>query len=144
MAIEAQRFPNQGDPLLVEEEEELIVELPEEDLSAGGVEFQVGENGDMLPMPEMAAMQDQEHNMNLAQVLDESSLNEISSELVGAFDEDKESRDEWLTTFANGLDLLGIKSEDRDMPFPGASGVTHPLLAEAATQFQAQAFKARI
>ena len=53
MAIEAQRFPNQGDPLLVEEEEELIVELPEEDLSAGGVEFQVGEKGDMLPMPEI-------------------------------------------------------------------------------------------
>ena len=141
MAIEVQRFPNQGSPLLAEEEEELIVELPEEDLSEGGVEFQVGDNGEMLPMPEMAAMQDQEHNMNLAQVLEQSSLGEISSELVGAFEEDKESRSEWLTTFSDGLNLLGIKSEERDTPFPGASGVTHPLLAEAATQFQAQAYR---
>ena len=141
MAIEAQRFPNKGNPLIPPEEEELIVELPEEDPTAGGVEFQVGQNGEMLPMAEMTDTQDGEHNVNLANVLDENALREISSELVGAFEEDKESREEWLTTFANGLDLLGIKSEERDMPFPGASGVTHPLLAEAATQFQAQAYK---
>ena len=141
MAIEVQRFPNQGSPLLAEEEEELIIQLPEEEEMEGGVEFQVGQDGEMLPMPEMAAMQEQEHNMNLAMVLDDSSLNEISSELMGSFEEDKESRHEWLTTFSDGLDLLGIKSEDRDMPFPGASGVTHPLLSEAATQFQAQAYK---
>ena len=141
MAIEVQRFPNQGSPLLAEEEEELIIQLPEEEEMEGGVEFQVGQDGEMLPMPEMAAMQEQEHNMNLAMVLDESSLNEVSSELMGSFEEDKESRHEWLTTFSDGLDLLGIKSEDRDMPFPGASGVTHPLLSEAATQFQAQAYK---
>ena len=79
MAIEVQRFPNQGSPLLVEEEEELIVQLPDEEDSEGGVEFQVGQDGEMLPMPEMAAMQEQEHNMNLAMVLDESSLNEVSS-----------------------------------------------------------------
>jgi hypothetical protein len=142
MAIEVQRYPNKGNPLIPSEEEELIVEIPEEDPTAGGVEFQVGQNGEMLPMSEITDVpQDDEHNVNLANVLDESELKEISSELVGAFEEDKDSRDEWLTTFANGLDLLGIKSEERDMPFPGASGVIHPLLAEAATQFQAQAYK---
>ena len=52
MAIEAQRFPNQGDSLFPQEEDELIVELPEEDPTAGGVEFQVGQNGEMLPMTE--------------------------------------------------------------------------------------------
>ena len=141
MAIEAQRFSAQGEPSLPTEEEQLIVELPEEDLSDGGVEFQVDQNGEMLPMMDAPEMQAEEHNMNLTQALEDSSLGEISGDLIGAYQEDKDSREEWLTTFANGLDLLGIKSEERDTPFPGASGVTHPLLAEAATQFQAQAYK---
>ena len=82
-----------------------------------------------------------EHNQNLADILPPNKLNELSSELISAYEEDKNSREEWLETFTDGLDLLGIKSEDREEPFPGASGVTHPILAEAATQFQAQAYK---
>ena len=137
MAIEAQRYPKKENPIT--SEEELVVEL-EEANDDGGVEFQIGANGQMLPMEDTEALET-EHNSNLAVVLDPSSLSEISSELTAAFEEDKESRDEWLQTFTDGLDLLGIKSEERDMPFPGASGVTHPLLSEAATQFQAQAYK---
>ena len=137
MAIEVQRYPKQENPIT--SEEEIVVEL-EDSTDDGGVEFQVGANGQMLPMEDTEALET-EHNSNLALVLDPSSLSEISGELIGAFEEDKESRDEWLQTFSDGLDLLGIKSEERDMPFPGASGVTHPLLSEAATQFQAQAYK---
>ena len=137
MAIEAQRYPKKENPIT--SEEELVVEL-EEANDDGSVEFQIGANGQMLPMEDTEALET-EHNSNLAVVLDPSSLSEISSELTAAFEEDKESRDEWLQTFTDGLDLLGIKSEERDMPFPGASGVTHPLLSEAATQFQAQAYK---
>ena len=62
-------------------------------------------------------------------------------DLNSDFDEDEESRREWLETFTKGLDLLGIKTEDRTEPFPGASGVHHPLLAESVAQFQAQAYK---
>ena len=137
MAIEAQRYPKKENPIT--SEEELVVEL-EEANDDGGVEFQVGTNGEMLPVDDTEALET-EHNSNLALVLDPSELGEISGELIAAFEEDKESRDEWLQTFSDGLDLLGIKSEERDTPFPGASGVTHPLLAEAATQFQAQAYK---
>ncbi len=78
---------------------------------------------------------------NLADYLEEGELGLIANDLVGDFDEDHASRGEWEQTYVEGLDLLGFKYEDRDRPFPGASGVTHPLLAESVTQFQAQAFK---
>ena len=78
---------------------------------------------------------------NLAEVLEDSSLSKLASDLVGLYEEDKESRSEWYTAFAKGLDLLGIKQEERTQPFEGASGVNHPLLAEAVTQFQSQAYK---
>ena len=78
---------------------------------------------------------------NLAEYLDEISLGKLSSDLIGLYEEDKESRSEWYNAFAKGLDLLGIKQEERTQPFEGASGVNHPLLSEAVTQFQSQAYK---
>ena len=144
MAIEAQRYVNKGENLLEENTpEELVVELPEEmDIQGENTsEFQVSPDGDVTPIMESEEALATDHNVNLTNILDDSMLASLSSELISAFEEDKNSRDEWLTTFADGLELLGIKSEDRDQPFPGASGVTHPLLAEAATQFQAQAYK---
>ena len=144
MAIEAQRYVNKGENLLEENiPEELTVELPEEmDIQGENTsEFQVSPDGDVTPIMESEEALATDHNVNLTNILDDSMLASLSSELISAFEEDKNSRDEWLTTFADGLELLGIKSEDRDQPFPGASGVTHPLLAEAATQFQAQAYK---
>ena len=78
---------------------------------------------------------------NLAEFLEDDSLNKLASELIGHFEADKSSRSEWYTAFAKGLDLLGIKQEERSQPFEGASGVNHPLLSEAVTQFQSQAYK---
>ena len=77
---------------------------------------------------------------NLAEEMPDRELNRIASDLLGAFDSNKAGRQEWEDAYTDGLDLLGFNYEERTQPFRGASGVTHPLLAEAATQFQAQAF----
>ena len=78
---------------------------------------------------------------NLADILSDDDLNSISTDLVGDFKMDRDSRSEWEDSYVKGLDLLGFKYDERSQPFQGASGVTHPLLAESVTQFQAQAFK---
>ena len=78
---------------------------------------------------------------NLAEFIEDQDLDMLSSDLISGYEDDKASRQEWEDTYIQGLDLLGFKIEDRETPFPGASGVTHPLLSEAVTQFQAQAFK---
>ena len=91
----------------------------------------------------MGAEQEPEvpHNANLAELLDDGYLGELSSDLRGSYEEDLESRSEWEETYTKGLDQLGVKYEERSQPFEGASGVTHPLIAESVTQFQAQAYK---
>ena len=81
------------------------------------------------------------HTANLAEILDDSVLGEISSDLLSKIEEDIESRSEWEDALAKGLGLLGINYEERDEPFAGASGVTHPLISESVTQFQSQAYK---
>ena len=78
--------------------------------------------------------------MNLAEEMPDRELSRIASELMSEFDANKSGRQEWEDAYANGLELLGFSYEERAQPFRGATGVTHPLLAEAATQFQAQAF----
>ena len=80
-------------------------------------------------------------NANLSEYISEDELSKFSSDLVNAFDADKDSRKDWEDTYVKGLDMLGFKYEDRTQPFEGASGVVHPLLAESVTQFQAQAYK---
>jgi len=81
------------------------------------------------------------HNDNLAEFLGEDYLGEISSDLRASYEDDMESRSEWEETYTKGLDQLGVKYEERSQPFEGASGVTHPLISESVTQFQAQAYK---
>ncbi len=81
------------------------------------------------------------HNENLSENMEEGDLDVIARELSDAYEGDKDSREEWSSTYAEGLELLGMKYEDRTSPFPGASGVSHPLLAESVTQFQAQSYK---
>ena len=78
---------------------------------------------------------------NVATDLDEQVLSRIANELVTDYKKDKESRGDWEKGYTSGLDLLGFKYNDEGQPFKGASGVTHPLLSEAVTQFQAQAYK---
>jgi hypothetical protein len=77
-------------------------------------------------------------NENLAEDMDEGMLAELAGDLIGEFDEDIGSRKDWIQTYVDGLELLGMKVEDRTEPWPGACGVHHPLLAEAVVKFQAE------
>jgi hypothetical protein len=79
------------------------------------------------------------HSDNLAELIDEAELESMGSELVGNFLSDLRTRDDWAMAYVKGLDLLGMKVEDRTQPWEGASGVFHPMLTEAAIHFQAQA-----
>ena len=131
-------MPSQGMPLGGMSEEEIEVEEIEEP-----TDIEEQEDGSVvLNFEEMLTEQLQaEPDANLAEVLDERVLMEISSELVGYYEDDKAGRQEWEDAYTEGLDLLGIKYESREEPFRGSSGVTHPVIAEAVTQFQAQAYK---
>jgi hypothetical protein len=80
-------------------------------------------------------------NANLAEAMDERTLKEMARELADEYKKDKLSRKEWEEAYIKGLDLLGTRYQEVTKPFKGASGVTHPLLAESVTQFQAQAYK---
>jgi len=82
--------------------------------------------------------QEDEFNANLAEELDEGQLTELSGDLVGEYDADISSRKDWLTTYVDGLELLGLKVEDRTEPWPGACNVYHPLMTEALVKFQAE------
>lgn len=123
------------------------VSVPQATDFSGGAEVIPQEDGsaivealaDMIQQAEAEAPL--EHDANLADFLDEAYLGELSNELRAAFEEDMESRSEWEEAYTKGLDQLGVKYEDRTEPFQGASGVTHPLIAESVTQFQAQAYK---
>ena len=75
---------------------------------------------------------------NLAEVLDERQLTELAGDLLGDYQNDIDSRKDWLTTYVEGLDLLGLKVEDRTEPWPGACNVFHPLMTETLVKFQAE------
>ena len=80
-----------------------------------------------------------EFGANLAEHIDESELSILSSDLIASYDDDKASRSDWEDTYIDGLDLLGVKIEDRSTPFQGATGVSHPILSEAVIRFVSQA-----
>ena len=124
------------------------VEIPQVENFEGGAEVvDDGQGGaiirSLLGMEDSIEVDTEEydHDANLAEVLSDSILGEISSDLRGRYEEDLESSSEWREAYTKGLDLLGIKYQERTEPFQGASGVTHPLLSESVTQFQAQAYK---
>jgi len=120
-------------------EEEVEVEEVEEEPS----EITEEEDGSVVLSFENAVKEEMlsEQDANLAEALDERVLMEISSELIARYKEDRESRQDWENAYSEGLELLGLKYQEREEPFRGASGVTHPVIAEAVTQFQAQAYK---
>ena len=124
-----------------------VVEVDQAPNFEGGAEVTMDEDGGALIEAIVEAERRGElqveipFDANLAEYLEEADLNEISSDLVSAYDEDLSSRSEWEETYTNGLDLLGVKQEERTEPFQGASNVTHPLISESVTQFQAQAYK---
>jgi len=80
-----------------------------------------------------------DHESNLADFIPEADLEDLATDLVEAFMGDRESRKEWAQAYVKGLDLLGLKIEERDQPWPGACGVFHPVLTESVVRFQAQA-----
>jgi len=114
------------DILMIDEDMPDIEIVLEED---GGATVEVPEENDV------------DFYSNLAEVLDPQDMSRISNDLMALFDADKASRGDWEQMYAKGLELLGLKIEERTRPFRGAAGAVHPMLTEAIVQFQAQAFK---
>ena len=127
--------------MAVEKNNPTVFEETEEEIETTGpmtdqVDVEIeGEEG----LPEETIQED--FNANLAEDMDERTLSSMASELSQEYKKDKLSRKEWEDAYIKGLDLLGTKYTSVTRPFKGASNVTHPMLAEATTQFQAQAFK---
>jgi hypothetical protein len=121
----------QGLQELAEDQNALAIEIENPDsvtLDDGSMEITI------TPGKEV----DDEFNANLAEDMDEGQLTELSGDLIGEFDADINSRKDWLTTYVDGLELLGLKVEDRTEPWPGACNVYHPLMTEALVKFQAE------
>lgn len=117
---------------------------------SGGAQVTMQDDGSALieALSAMEGVDEQElqaalipFDANLAEYLDDDVLDSLGQDLISAFEEDLESRSQWEEVYNRGLDLLGVKMEDRDQPFEGASGVTHPVISESVVQFQAQAYK---
>jgi len=120
--------------------EELADQLPEPDIE---IEIEdpeaVNINMDGLEIEiEPGKEYDDEFNANLAEDMDSGELEQLSGDLLGDYTSDVDSRKEWLDTYVDGIDLLGMKLEDRTEPWPGACSVFHPLLSEALVKFQAE------
>ncbi len=113
-----------GEPAL-----EIEIEDPEEvTIRMGDLELEIDPD----------AVDEDEFNENLAEDMDEGQLVQLAGDLLGEFEEDLSSRKDWIQTYVDGLELLGMKVEDRTEPWPGACGVYHPLLSEALVKFQAE------
>ncbi len=133
----------------IEAPEGMDIEIPQIEDFAGGAEVVQDVDGGAIVQALMGGAEEgieveaelYDHNANLAEIIDEDDLREISSELREMYEEDLELREDWEQAYTKGLDLLGIKYQERSQPFDGASGVTHPLIAESVTQFQAQSYK---
>ena len=130
----------EGPETAVEENIELQEDLP----NAGETEITPMEDGGVEINFEPGAFnqaQSENHYDNLAELLPEEILTPLGSELYQNYSDYKSSRQDWEQAYIKGLDLLGFKYEQKTEPFQGASGATHPVLAEAVTQFQALAYK---
>jgi len=116
-------------------EDETVIEAP-------GLNIELEEDGGVVVdfEPRMKGPETGDFYDNLAETLNDNVASRISSELLEQYESNKDGRKDWEDAYRTGLELLGFKYEDRSEPFRGATGVTHPLLAEAVTQFQAQAF----
>jgi hypothetical protein len=108
---------------------EIEIEDPESvSIKTGGLEIEL----------EPGKEYSDEFNANLAEEMDEGELTELAGDLIGEYQEDISSRKDWIQTYVDGLELLGMKVEDRTEPWPGACGVYHPMLSEALVKFQAE------
>ena len=142
MAEVEKPIPTISRPLTPEQETEVMLSETEE-MPTSPTEVTENEDGSVDinfdPTKDLSGQTD--FNANLAEVLEEDVLNLIGSELYQDTQSYKDSRADWEKAYTQGLDLLGFKYEQRTEPFQGASSATHPVLAEAVTQFQALAYK---
>ena len=126
------------DPNIAQAVDAIDVALSEPD--EANVEIQ--EDGSAIVGPELQAPINSAFTANLVDLIDVTELSQIFMDLYAAVERDKGSRKEWEQTYIDGLKYLGMQfDEERSQPFEGATGVIHPLLGEAVTQFQAQAYK---
>ena len=124
----AQEMGGLSAPENLEPDLEIEIEDPESvNIKAGGLEIEI-EPGE----------EDDDFGVNLAEELDADELEMLSGDLLGDFEDDINSRKDWIQTYVDGLELLGMKVEERTEPWPGACGVYHPLLSEALVKFQAE------
>lgn len=134
MAVEKQMSPADLD---IENPDEVEVEVVNPDavgISVDGESMVIDFTGEMSE-----SLMGPEHDGNLAEFMDEGELQGLASELVDDFIADRQSRKDWARSYVKGLDLLGMKIEERTQPWAGAAGVFHPVLTEAVVRFQAQA-----
>ena len=137
-------LPNTRTEFKLPGEEEIADVSVQEEVTQEPVEVTPEEDGGATINFEPGAINipgTENHFDNLADILPEDVLEPIGNEQAGNYMDYKSSRKDWEKTYRDGLDLLGFKYENRTEPFQGASGATHPVLAEAVTQFQAQAYK---
>jgi hypothetical protein len=118
-----------------DEQSEMIIEIENPD----SVAIETEDGGMIIDFDPDPSVEDAPFDANLAEYMSDQELNILGSELVSAYEDDLSSRRDWEETYIEGLDLLGLKIEDRTEPWPGACGVHHPLLAESVIRFQSQA-----
>jgi hypothetical protein len=137
MAVEKPLVPSDLEIETNPTEEELTIEV----INPEAVSMETEDGGVIIDFDGGLSEQlmGQDHDSNLAESIDEADLEAMASELVSDFESDRESRADWARAYVKGLDLLGMKIEERQQPWAGASGVFHPVLTEAVVRFQAQA-----
>jgi hypothetical protein len=146
MAKIEKALPNTKTEIEIPGEEEIVEEQQEivERQQAGQPEISMEEDGGATVEFDPSQVNPeggQDHFENLAEYLDDNVLDPLASDLMDKYKDYKQSRQEWVESYREGLNLLGFKYVTRTEPFRGAASVTHPVLAEAVTQFQAQAYK---
>ncbi len=138
-------LPNTKEKVVVNPEEDLQIEvLNQQNQADPGVDVQENEDGSVeidFEPGKIARGGGEDHFTNLAELIGDEVIGRLASELYQQYEDYKSSRKDWEQAYTTGLDLLGFKYVQRSQPFQGASGATHPVLAEAVTQFQATAYK---
>ena len=137
MAIEKPMTPSNVVTITTDDEPDLEVEVIDPD--AVTVTDDDGSVAIVLDSEMQEELVGPDHSSNLAEYLPEGELESMASDLIEAFNSDRTSRKDWASSYVKGLDLLGLKIEERDQPWPGACGVFHPVLTESVVRFQAQA-----
>tara|TARA_R110000765_G_scaffold66045_1_gene127876 strand:+ start:1431 stop:3821 length:2391 start_codon:yes stop_codon:yes gene_type:complete len=137
MAIDKKIQPTEND-IVIDQYASSPIDISVEGQPQDNIEML--QDGSAIVGPQTLNMQ-ATFDSNLSEFVDEDDLEKMSSDLIADYETDKETRKDWEQGYTQGLDLLGFKYEERSQPFQGASGVTHPMLAESVTQFQAQAYK---